>query len=59
MFIIGAFLGARFFSADSVTVTRTLTGDVRDRVVSTNFTNPLLECAELPESISVGERIDL
>ncbi len=57
--VIGALLGAWFSSATPSPQTRALSSDVRDRVLNSSFTNPLLECAELPESISVGERIGL
>jgi hypothetical protein len=33
--------------------------EIRDSGSGGTFTNPLLECSELPESISVGERKDL
>ncbi|MFZ2719504.1 MAG: serine hydrolase [Minisyncoccia bacterium] len=33
--------------------------DIRDRFSDNRFTSPLLECSELPESISIGERLDL
>ncbi len=36
-----------------------VTGDVRDRIKDAAFVNPLLECAELPPSISIGERRQL
>lgn len=58
--VVGFVLGVWFFSASSSPpATRALTSDVRDKVLDSSFTNPLFECAELPESISVGERIGL
>ena len=33
--------------------------EIRNTNVDYGLTNPLLECAELPESISIGQRVDL
>lgn len=54
-FALGIFAHAFFFPRDI----RSIYSDIREVGQSNSLTNPLLECAELPESISVGTRIGL
>lgn len=59
-FCIGAGLGSWYSNAfvrinDSVALTQ----DVRDRFTQSQFTNPLLECAEVTKPITIGARINL
>lgn len=51
--------GSVFLSSDNPKETIFSSSSVRDGLPRSSFTNPLLECAELPESISIGERKDL
>lgn len=48
--------GSVFLSSDNPKETIFSSSSVRDGLPRSSFTNPLLECAELPESISIGER---
>lgn len=62
-FLVGAGLGVSTMLHASLfgekPPERYVTADVRDKIATTYFTNPLLECAELPEHISIGDRVDL
>ena len=58
-FTAGCVVGAYMTSFLNPDVTPLFPKDNRSRIDGTAYTNPLLECSELPESISIGQRVNL
>lgn len=59
-FVVGGGLGYGVHSSspEGSSTPRTF-AEIRENSADTHFTNPLLECAELPEPISIGQRHEL
>ncbi|MEK7530431.1 MAG: serine hydrolase [Patescibacteria group bacterium] len=58
-FILGAAVGCWWATKTDSPTNSALSKDVRDQLTRSQFTNPLLECSELPETISIGDRLQL
>jgi len=60
VFLLGGITSVFLYAQiTAVAENKYVANDVRDRLTSTQFTNPLLECAELPEQLSIRDRLGL
>lgn len=59
IFLVGGAAGAYAMTVISHHATPIFSKETRAKMSGTKFTNPLLECKELPESLSIGQRLEL